>query len=145
MKKQISTFTFLLISLFSIAQNETMVGKWRETKFTFTDTTDAGRDLMNENYEAYRTGEQILDPKFITSQEGFNEDMTLTITKEKEIYWAIDQAGLKHEIYFDSKFRKYFVKLKKTPLEVKYDVKSKHLYLINPEVKNTFYELKRTN
>ena len=143
MKKHISIAAFLLFSFSSIAQKEPMLGKWSEVKFTFIDTTDAGRDLVMLNYEAYRNGEKILDPKFIAIQEGFNENLILTFTTEKEKYWAKDESGLKHEISFDKHVQKYFITLRENRFEVKYDGKTKSLYLINPLLNNTFYEFKR--
>ncbi|WP_432670835.1 hypothetical protein [Flavobacterium sp. SM2513] len=144
MKQSILFVGALVISLSATAQKDNFSGKWSEKRYTFVDTTDVGRDLISANYDDYSSGRKVLDRKFIAIQEGFNENILLKITKEKEQYWAMDELGLKYEIHFDSAIKKYYITFKQTLLELKYDVKTKNLYLIDPKEKNTFYEFKRT-
>ena len=40
-----------------------------ESSFTYIDTTDAGKDEINNYYDDYKSGKKILDPQFINKKE----------------------------------------------------------------------------
>ena len=40
-----------------------------ETSFTYIDTTDAGKDEINNFYDDYKSGKKVLDPQFINKKE----------------------------------------------------------------------------
>ncbi|CAM4061547.1 hypothetical protein FLAN108750_08300 [Flavobacterium antarcticum] len=146
MKKQISIAVVLLATLSSMAQTEPMLGKWSEVKYSFVDTTDAGRTVILSDYDAYRSGKKVLDSKYIAIQNGYtdkNEKSLFVIKKEKDEFWAVDKFNSSHKITFDAKERKYFITMNGTKLEVKHDLKTKNLYFVDPKTKINFYEFKR--
>lgn len=146
MKKQISIAAGLLMTLSTMAQTEPMLGKWREVKYSFVDTTDAGRDVINGDYNAYRSGKKVLDAKYIAVQNGYtdrNDNSLLEIKKIRDDFWATDKFNLSHKITFDAKENKYFITMNGTRLLIKHDLKTKNLYFVNPETKVNFYEFKR--
>ena len=40
-----------------------------ESSFTYIDTTDAGKDEINNYYDDYKSGKKVLDPQFINKKE----------------------------------------------------------------------------
>lgn len=40
-----------------------------ETSFTYIDTTDAGKDEINNYYDDYKSGNKVLDPQYINKKE----------------------------------------------------------------------------
>ena len=146
MKKKMSLAVLLFVTISSIAQHEPILGKWSETKYTFVDTLDEGRDLILKDYTAYRSGKKKLAPQFIAVQQGYtdkNEKSVMTITKVNDEFWVIGEENLKYKITYSAGEKKYYITMQGTRFEVKYDSESKNLYFINPELNTNFYEFKR--
>lgn len=145
MKKQILITAMSLITFSSIAQKESMLGKWIEQKRSIVDTLDIGRDLINAEYDAYRSGKKKLDAKYVHVQEYYakdNDKLVLVIWKEKDEFWAAAEDDLKNKILLKPIRSNYFLSYYGAKYEINYDVKSKLLLLINQESKKDYYEFK---
>ena len=143
MKKSILSAAIVLISWSSMAQNEAMLGKWIEQKRSFIDTLDVGRDLINAEYESYRSGQKKLDPKYVKVEEFIapNADkINLVIWQENKSMWIAANGDLKNKFIVEPKQGKYFLKYYGTMYEILYDSEIKKLRLVNPEYKMDFYE-----
>jgi gliding motility associated protien GldN len=68
-----------------------------ETSFTYIDTTDAGKDEINNFYDDYKSGRKVLDPQFINKKE-----LTADYISGYKIkgYWYFDkrQGELKYRL-----------------------------------------------
>lgn len=145
MKKQILITAMSLITFSSIAQKESMLGNWTEQKRSFIDTTDAGRDLVNKEYDDYRSGKKKLDPKYITVEEFVAADsdkLRLVIWKEKDYFWAAAEGDLKNRILLEPKKGIYFLRYFGKTYEITYDLNRKILRLVNAEYPLDFYDFR---
>ena len=94
MKKPLFILFFILVNAYTLsAQQDTMLGKWTEEYSTYLDTLDAGKEAMNLDYKAYKSGKKILPKEFIriartTPKEG--EPWILMLSKENQDYWMTD-------------------------------------------------------
>lgn len=146
MKKSITVVAVLLITSIAMAQKEPIIGKWSEVKYSFIDTTDAGRDIIIADYDAYRSGKKVLDSKYIEVQNGYTDKNViapLLISKVKDELWATDKFNTSHKITFNDIENKYFITMNGTELEIKHNLKTKNLYFVNPKSNINFYEFKR--
>lgn len=146
MKKSITVAAVLLSTFTAMAQKEPIIGKWSEVKYSFIDTTDAGRDIIIADYNAYRSGKKVLESKYIEVQNGYTDKNViapLLISKVKDELWATDKFNTSHKITFNAKRNKYFITMNGTELEIKHNLKTKNLYFVNPKSNINFYEFKR--
>jgi gliding motility associated protien GldN len=67
------------------------------TSFTYTDTTDAGIDEINNYYDDYKTGRKVLDPQYINKTDLTAQDISGYKIKG---YWYFDkrQGELKYRM-----------------------------------------------
>lgn len=145
MKRKILNIGILLISLTSFAQKEALTGKWIEQRRSLVDTLDLGRDLVNAEYDAYRSGQKKLDAKYIYVKEFIAPDsnkLKLEIWHENEFLYAAVAGDLKNKFILEPKQGKYFLKYIGTIYEIIYDSKNNMLRLVNLEHKLEFYEFK---
>ena len=68
-----------------------------ETSFTYIDTTDAGKDEINNYYDDYMSGKRVLDPQFINKKE---LDASYISGYKIKGYWYFDkrQGELKYRL-----------------------------------------------
>ncbi len=68
-----------------------------ETSFTYIDTTDAGKDEINNYYDDYKSGKKVLDPQFINKKE---LDASYISGYKIKGYWYFDkrQGELKYRL-----------------------------------------------
>jgi gliding motility associated protien GldN len=68
-----------------------------ETSFTYIDTTDAGKDEINNFYDDYKSGNKVLDPQFINKKE---LDASYIAGWKIKGYWYFDkrQGELKYRL-----------------------------------------------
>jgi gliding motility associated protien GldN len=68
-----------------------------ETSFTYIDTTDAGKDEINNFYDDYKSGKKVLDPQFINKKE---LDASYIAGWKIKGYWYFDkrQGELKYRL-----------------------------------------------
>lgn len=68
-----------------------------ETSFTYIDTTDAGKDEINNYYDEYKSGKRVLDPQFINRKE---LDASYISGYKIKGYWYFDkrQGELKYRL-----------------------------------------------
>ena len=68
-----------------------------ETSFTYIDTTDAGKDEINNFYDDYKSGNKVLDPQFINKKE---LDASYIAGWKIKGYWYYDkrQGELKYRL-----------------------------------------------
>lgn len=116
---------------------------WQAVKYTFIDSLDTGRVIMNESYDKYCRGEKTLDAKWIGIQEGYNKNLIYTIIKVKDEYGLIDELKKRHKIVFDAKAKKHFVRLESELLEVRLNSKTNSLLLIKNDKYRTYMKFKQ--
>ncbi|MDI9257865.1 type IX secretion system ring subunit PorN/GldN [Flavobacterium sedimenticola] len=68
-----------------------------ETSFTYIDTTDAGKDEINNYYDEYMSGKRVLDPQYINKKE---LDASYISGYKIKGYWYFDkrQGELKYRL-----------------------------------------------
>jgi gliding motility associated protien GldN len=68
-----------------------------ETSFTYIDTTDAGKDEINNYYDDYKSGKKVLDPQYINKKE---LDASYIAGWKIKGYWYFDkrQGELKYRL-----------------------------------------------
>jgi gliding motility associated protien GldN len=68
-----------------------------ESSFTYIDTTDAGKDEINNYYDDYKSGKKVLDPQFINKKE---LDASYISGYKIKGYWYFDkrQGELKYRL-----------------------------------------------
>ena len=68
-----------------------------ESSFTYIDTTDAGKDEINNYYDDYKSGAKVLDPQFINKKE---LDASYISGYKIKGYWYFDkrQGELKYRL-----------------------------------------------
>lgn len=68
-----------------------------ETSFTYIDTTDAGKDEINNFYDDYKSGKKVLDPQYINKKE---LDASYIAGWKIKGYWYFDkrQGELKYRL-----------------------------------------------
>jgi gliding motility associated protien GldN len=68
-----------------------------ETSFTYIDTTDAGKDEINNYYDDYKSGNKVLDPQYINKKE---LDASYIAGWKIKGYWYFDkrQGELKYRL-----------------------------------------------
>lgn len=68
-----------------------------ESSFTYIDTTDAGKDEINNYYDDYKSGNKVLDPQFINKKE---LDASYISGYKIKGYWYFDkrQGELKYRL-----------------------------------------------
>ena len=68
-----------------------------ESSFTYIDTTDAGKDEINNYYDDYKSGKKVLDPQFINRKE---LDASYISGYKIKGYWYFDkrQGELKYRL-----------------------------------------------
>ena len=68
-----------------------------ESSFTYIDTTDAGKDEINNYYDDYKSGVKVLDPQFINKKE---LDASYISGYKIKGYWYFDkrQGELKYRL-----------------------------------------------
>jgi len=68
-----------------------------ESSFTYIDTTDAGKDEINNYYDEYKSGKKVLDPQFINRKE---LDASYISGYKIKGYWYFDkrQGELKYRL-----------------------------------------------
>lgn len=68
-----------------------------ETSFTYIDTTDAGKDEINNYYDDYKSGKKVLDPQYINKKE---LDASYISGYKIKGYWYFDkrQGELKYRL-----------------------------------------------
>lgn len=68
-----------------------------ESSFTYIDTTDAGKDEINNYYDDYKSGKKVLDPQYINKKE---LDASYIAGWKIKGYWYFDkrQGELKYRL-----------------------------------------------
>ncbi|MGA9638547.1 hypothetical protein [Flavobacterium sp.] len=152
MKKHLFIGLMLFISANTFAQIDKIIGDWVEKKRIQIDTTSSGRDIMNQDPDAYRKGYKKLSSEYVDlgdryPLEGF--ELKITITKEQDFFWAIDENKFMQRIAYDSASKNYSITIpdyfNHINLIVKYDEVSNKLQFIKPVPGEIyiFYEFER--
>ena len=146
MKKVLFILCFILVNTYTLlAQHDTMLGKWAEEYSTYIDTLDAGKEAMNLDYKAYKSGKKILPKEFIritktTPKEG--ESWILTLSKEDKDYWMTDGKN-KWKLQYNSNEHLYTISMFESVNVIYYDEKANRLVLKNKNNNGQSTVLKR--
>ena len=146
MKKPLFILFFILVNAYTLsAQHDTMLGKWTEEYSTYLDTLDAGKEAMNLDYNAYKSGKKILPKEFIritktTPKEG--ESWILKLSKEDQDYWMNDGEN-KWKLQYNSKEHHFRATMFDRINVIYYDENYKRLVLKNKDNNGQSSFLKR--
>jgi hypothetical protein len=146
MKKSLLILFLILVNTYTLsAQQNTMLGKWTEEYSTYLDTLDAGKEMMNLDYKAYKSGKKILPKEFIrisTTTPKDAESWMLTLSKEVQDYWMTDGKN-KWMLQYNSKEHLFTTTMFDRVNVIFYDEKSNRLVLKNKNNNGQSSVLKR--
>jgi hypothetical protein len=146
MKKSLFILSFILVNAYTlVAQDNEMLGKWEEDYSTYVDTLDAGREAMNLDYKAYKSGKKVLPNEFIsisTTKPKAGESWILTLSKENQDYWMTDGKN-KWKLKYNSKEQSFTTLMFDRVNVIFYDAKTNRLVLKNKNNNGQSSVLKR--
>jgi hypothetical protein len=144
MKKHLFIGLMLFFSATTFAQMDKIVGSWVETKRMTLDTINAGIEIMNQDYDAYKKGYKVLDSEYVGYSIPIGDDdylsenqkLKITISPEQDFFWVVDGNGFLQRITYDAVRKNYYITMPNhfihIELIVKYDEVTNRLQFIKP-------------